>query len=230
MRIRKVIALVTTLFVLCASTSVLADRLVVSYTDMEVPEAPTYFKTWMDYRAITNRSSDQYKFISEYGWCDGAGFMRCSAERDLRVEDDYYLVAMGSYYGRQIGSKYRVTLDSGRVIYVALGDLKDDRHTNSTHQYASMRDVLEFIVYTPQLIGDVKMMGSANVYMPLNGNVSRVEKMSFDWVADVVEETSDEDENTVITACAFDSSEQLRRNLFHDSRLFVPFNQTSDRS
>lgn len=183
-KLKKVIAMLIAISLLMLSTSVFADKLVVNYEEMGVPAAPTYFKTWMSYKAITNRQSAQYKFVSTYGWRDSEGFMRCSAERDLGITDDYYIVAMGSYYGTTIGTKYRVTLDSGNVIYVVLGDCKADRHTNSTHQYASNRDVLEFLVDTPYLNKAVKQMGSANVYMPLNGNVIKIERMSFDWVAE----------------------------------------------
>lgn len=181
-KLKKVVAMLIAVSSLLLSTSAFADKLVVNYQDMGVPAAPTYFKTWMSYKAITNRQSAQYKFVSEHGWRDSEGFMRCTGERDLGVTDDYYIVAMGSYYGTTIGTKYRVTLDTGNVIYVALGDCKADRHTNSTHQYAGNRDVLEFLLDTPYLNKAVKRMGSANVYMPLNGNITKIEKMSFEWV------------------------------------------------
>lgn len=181
-KLKKVVAMLVAVSSLLLSTSAFADKLVVNYQEMGVPAAPTYFKTWMSYKAITNRQSAQYKFVNEYGWRDSEGFMRCTGEKDLGVTDDYYIVAMGSYYGTTIGTKYRVTLDTGNVIYVALGDCKSDKHTNSTHQYAKNRDVLEFLVDTPYLNNDVKRMGSANVYMPLNGNITKIEKMSFDWV------------------------------------------------
>lgn len=219
-KLKRIVAVLCAIMLLLLSTSAFADTLVVNYTEMGVPAAPTYFKTWMSYKAITNRQSAQYKFVNTYGWRDSEGFMRCSAERDLGVTDDYYIVAMGSYYGTAIGTKYRVTLDSGNVIYVALGDCKADRHTNSTHQYARNRDVLEFLVDTPYLNKAVKQMGSANAYMPLNGNVTKIEKMSFEWIPDpepVIEPQSSE----CVTELAYISFEPWKVSKPFDLRSYI---------
>lgn len=105
--------------------------------------------------------------------------MRATGERDFGVNDDYYLIALGSYYGTQIGTKYRITTDTGNVFYGVLADQKANKDTNSTHQYARSKDVVEFLVYTPALLKNVKTMGSANVYMPLNGRIAKIEKMNF---------------------------------------------------
>lgn len=155
------------------------NALNVKYTSMGVPNVNSSFKTWMDYRKVTNTRSAQYKFIRKWGWIDGQGFMRCSGERDLGITDDYYLIALGSYYGTTIGTKYRITTDNGNVFYGALADCKADCHTNATHQYASHKDVVEFIVYQPLLNRNVRRMGNANVYMPLNGKIAKIERIDF---------------------------------------------------
>ncbi len=152
----------------------------VKYTPLEVPDIDSSFKTWMSYKAVTNKQSAQYKFINTYGWSDSEGFMRCTRDQDYGIEQDYYLIALGSYYGITIGTKYRITLDTGNVFYGVLADCKDDRHTNSTNQYVPVnRNVVEFIVDTSKLNKSVKRMGSANVYAPLNGKVVKIEKMDF---------------------------------------------------
>ena len=151
----------------------------VKYTSMGVPNVNSSFKSWMDYRAVTNTKSAQYKFIRRWGWIDEQGFMRCSGERDLGITDDYYLIALGSYYGTEIGTKYRITTDTGKVFYGALADCKADRHTNSTNQYAGHKDVVEFLVDTRILNRNVRRMGSANVYMPLNGRIAKIERIDF---------------------------------------------------
>jgi hypothetical protein len=133
----------------------------------------------MDYRAITNTSSDQYKLIKQYGWRDWQGFMRVSGERDLGVNDDYYMIALGSYYGTKMGTKYRITTSTGQIFYGILADAKADCHTNSTNQYSFNDDVVEFLVDTRYLNSDVKRMGSANVYAPLNGTIAKIERMDF---------------------------------------------------
>lgn len=154
-------------------------KLTVRYTSLGVPNINSSFKTWMSYRAVTNKRSPQYKFIHTYGWVDSEGFMRCTGERDLGIEQDYYLVALGSYYGTNIGTKYRITLDTGNVFYGVLADCKADKHTNSTNQYARNKDIVEFLVDAKSLNKNVKRMGSANVYMPLNGSVVKVERIDF---------------------------------------------------
>lgn len=153
----------------------------ITYTSLGVPAINSSFKTYMDYRTITNKLSPQYNFIKTWGWSDNNGFMRANGERDLGVTDDYYMIALGSYYGTEIGTKYKITTDTGNVFYGVLCDQKDDAHTNSTHQYSFNNDVVEFIVDTRMLISTVKRMGSANVYMPLNGNIASIEKMDFIW-------------------------------------------------
>ena len=157
------------------------STITITYTSLGVPAVKSFFKTYMDYRTITNKLSPQYNFIQTFGWCDNNGFMRADGEKDLGITDDYYMIALGSYYGTEIGTKYKITTDTGNVFYGILCDQKDDAHTNPTHQYASNNDVVEFIVDTRKLIPIVKRMGSANVYMPLNGNIAKVERMDFVW-------------------------------------------------
>lgn len=150
------------------------------YIDLGVPPIDSSFKTWMSYKAVRDKNSPQHKFIHTWGWLDSEGFMRCSGERDLGIEQDYYLVALGSYYGTTIGTKYRITLDTGKVFYVVLADCKDDKHTNSTNQYVSVNgNVVEFLVDTSKLNKDVKRMGSANIYEPLNGSIIKIERIDF---------------------------------------------------
>lgn len=155
-------------------------KLTVKYTSLGVPSINSSFKTWMSYKAITKKSSPQYKFTRTWGWSDAEGFMRCSGERDLGIEQDYYLIALGSYYGDKIGTKYRITLDTGKVFYGALADCKNNRHTNSTNQYVQKNgNVVEFLVDTSKLNKDVKRMGNANIYTPLKGDIVKIERMDF---------------------------------------------------
>lgn len=154
--------------------------LTTEYTSLGVPtHINTSFKTYMDWRCITNTASAQYKLIQNWGYCDENGFMRASGEKDLGITDDYYLIALGSYYGTTMGTKYRITTDAGNVFYGMLADAKADIHTNSTNQYARNNDVVEFLVDTRYLRSDVKRMGSANVHDPLNGHISKIERIDF---------------------------------------------------
>lgn len=161
------------------TVSACEPKLTVKYTPLGVPSIDSSFKTWMSYRAVTNRKSPQYKFIHTWGWVDSEGFMRCSGERGLGIEQDYYLIALGSYYGTTIGTKYKITLENGNYFYGALADCKADRHTNSTNQYAKNGDIVEFLVDTKILNKNVKKMGNANVIPALKGRISSVERLDF---------------------------------------------------
>ena len=159
--------------------SATASKNQVEYINLGVPNINSSFKTYMDYRAITNKNSLQYKFIKQWAWSDYEGFMRCNGEKDLGIEDNYYLIALGSYHGTEIGTKYRITLDTGRVFYGVLADCKADKHTNSTNQYGRNKDIVEFLVDTRRLNKSVRYHGTANVYMPLNGSVAKIERIDF---------------------------------------------------
>lgn len=151
----------------------------IDYVSKGVPMHNSSFKTYMDAKALS-KSSPQYKFIQKYGYIDSYGFYRCKAETSLGVKDDYYIVAMGSYYTRNVGDKFRITTDTGNVFYVVIGDFKADIHTDSKHQYTRRNgDVIECIVNTKTLLPEVRRMGTCNVHMPLNGSVVKVEKMYF---------------------------------------------------
>lgn len=158
------------------------SKLSVTYTSLSVPNINSSFKTWMGYQVWEENSpnSAQYKFFKKWGWVDDQGFARCSAERDLGIEDDYYMVALGSYYGTTLGSKYKITLDTGKVFYAILGEFKANIHTNSTNQYSlDNNDIVEFVIDEITLNRTVMSAGSANVYMPLNGNVAKIERINF---------------------------------------------------
>lgn len=174
------VGVIVVVFVILVNMLIGHARVSVKYTSLGVPNINSSFKTYMDYRAVTNKHSAQYKFIHKWGWCDSQGFMRCGGERDLGIKDDYYLIALGSYYGVEIGTKYRITTTTGKVFYGALADCKSNRHTNSTNQYVpSNNNVVEFVVDARNLNKSVKYHGSANVYSPLNGSISKIERIDF---------------------------------------------------
>lgn len=189
---KKLISIILTC-IICLGASISAFAIEPHYTSLGVPNINSSWKTWMDYGTITSKGSPQWSYLRNWCWVDWQGFVRCDAERDLGITDDYYAVAMGSYYGSTIGTKYRVTLDTGRVIYCVLCDQKANIHTNGTNQYAGHNDILEFLVNTYEkdnykrpisgnehlLNWQVKRDGNANVYMPLNGSISKIERIDF---------------------------------------------------
>lgn len=95
--------------------------------------------TYMDYRAITNKASNQYKFQQRDDvWVDEYGFLVQNSE--------WYVVAMGSYWGK-IDDKFIIHLENGEIISCVLGDIKSDRHTDrQNYAHESDGHVVEFLI------------------------------------------------------------------------------------
>lgn len=95
--------------------------------------------TYMDYRAITNKASNQYKFQQRDDvWVDEYGFLVQNSE--------WCVVAMGSYWGK-IGDKFIIHLENGEIISCVLGDIKSNRHTDrQNYAHESDGHVVEFLI------------------------------------------------------------------------------------
>lgn len=120
-----------------------------------VPYPHSDFKTYMYGSAVTNTASAQYQLISR-AYVGDYGIM---------MVDGCYLVAMGTAYAHYIGEKYQVTFESGQVINVMVGDVKQDIHTDQYNSAgAANGDLLEFIVAQPP--EQVALMGNYNVVFP----------------------------------------------------------------
>lgn len=119
------------------------------------------FKSWTPY-TIYSRYSKQYK-LQQIAYTDDNG---------LRKVGEYFCVALGSYYGREIGLVYEITLRHNgeyKTFKAVLCDQKDDRDTDSTHRYTkSCKCMVEFAI-------DKKVAQKANriVY---HGTVSALEE------------------------------------------------------
>lgn len=128
---------------------------------------PSSAKTYMDYRAITHRSSRQWDLLYN------KKLFNITIDGYLKTDDGYYAVALGSYFGA-LESKYIFVLDSGRKIPVCKLDAKADIHTDS-HNFAgtNARDVIEFIVDTSKM--DYARGKNGYIY---NGNFNSVEQFN----------------------------------------------------
>jgi len=95
--------------------------------------------TVMDYFAIKNKDSEQYKLrqkASREGrlMCDNNGFY------NIKVDGEYrYCVAVGTGWGKKIGDK--ITIEIKGIKYRAIvADIKDDAHTNKeTKEYNGIK-------------------------------------------------------------------------------------------
>ena len=124
-----------------------------------LPAGDTSFKSWMDYTAITNKQSPQWK-LQEQAYTD---------ENGLRKIDEYYCVAVGTGLSEGIGTKLIVTLDTGAEIPVIVADHKSDRHTDATNTYMAMNNgrinIIEFVIEYNCLAEKAKLMGDVS-YVP----------------------------------------------------------------
>ena len=144
---------------------------VVTWTEYDVPDGKTSFKSYMSWRAITNTRSAQYKLQQEC-WTDKNG---------LRRYDEYYVIALGSYYTDDIGDTFRITLDNGKSFKAVVGDFKADRHTDELNQYTPTEScgkcVLEFVVDTKALNSTARKMGDISYIKGCDGYVEKKEKL-----------------------------------------------------
>ncbi|MBR6392790.1 MAG: fibronectin type III domain-containing protein [Eubacterium sp.] len=132
-------------------------------------------KTYAIYTAVTATGSPQYHLLhSDKCYTD--------EETGIRMVDGYYCVALGSFYGTKIGTKYKVTLQAGdkvKEINVILCDQKSDRHTNSTHQYAMRnKDVVEFYVEKAKIPSGIR--GDYGTTEKFSGKIIAIEQYTED--------------------------------------------------
>jgi hypothetical protein len=144
------------------------DKELYSYNILELPtEATGEFKTYMDYRKITNKSSKQWA-LQQLAETDENGF---------RVFNGKYLVAVGTYYANEVGKELRITLDNGFVFYAMVGDIKMDIHTDANNQYVPINgNIVEFIVDTDKLDPLTKKLGDVS-NSGLEGKIVMIEEV-----------------------------------------------------
>ena len=127
--------------------------LTAKYVSYETYDAPknSGFKSFMDYRAITNTDSKQYKLQQCYSK---------TGEYGIRMADSRYIVAIGTYFTPDIGQYFDIILENGTVIPCILGDQKADADTDSDNIITKHNGCMsEFIVDSDALNKDVKFYG-----------------------------------------------------------------------
>lgn len=170
------------------ATSILAGLLTTNAAacDYGVP-AQSNVHTYMDYGAITNTESNQYK-LERFCYTDENG-LRCYLDENGNV---YYLVALAEYYGTDIGTTYNVTLDNGSSFKIMLGDCKAPEDTDSLYGRSAwnfleqkyVTNVIEFIVDTDYLPYKVRDWGTLTALDFFNGNVESIEMIGREWTPD----------------------------------------------
>ena len=132
---------------------------------MELPKDTTgVTKTYMDYKTVTNDATKQYALLNSEKAYTKDGF---------RMYDDCYCIALGSYYSKDIGTKFEIELSTGVKLNCILGDQKSDRHTDENHQYAvNNGDIVEFIIDGLELPG-----GDVSIVPGFEGEVVGIKKI-----------------------------------------------------
>lgn len=134
---------------------------------MELPEVSGEFKTYMDYRTITDTSSRQYSLQTK----------AITNDDGIRELDGRLMVAMGTYYTKKVGKKFDITLSTGEVIPVIVGDIKSDLHTDPTNRYIEHNgNIVEFIVNEDVLDRKVRITGSLN-HGKLKGKITQIQEV-----------------------------------------------------
>jgi hypothetical protein len=143
---------------------------------LSLPGVKTDFKAYMDYRTITDRKAPQWRY-RELAYTDDNGFRK--------IADDY-VVALGTYYAKGVGERFRVTLDTGTSFTVITGDIKDPAHTDPNNMYTPVFDnfgktlggcVLEFLVDTDKLHKTAVTLGTVSCYDTFEGNIKSIERL-----------------------------------------------------
>lgn len=114
------------------------------WTSVSVCSTDNGFKSYMDYRMITDTSSKQYE-LQQHAYTNEDG---------LREYEGLIMIAIAGF---NVGDHLKLELDSGKEVDVIVGDLK--ANTSCLHPDGSM---VEFIVYTPSLSDKVRLTGNVS--------------------------------------------------------------------
>ena len=97
-----------------------------------------HFKSFMDYRTITDKTSKQFDMQDNEAYTD--------VNTGLRMVNDRYCIAVGSFYTKTIGKKIDVVLENGTIIPCIFAEAKSDEHTDKlTHRQNPNESVIEYI-------------------------------------------------------------------------------------
>lgn len=125
----------------------------------KVATASGKFKSYMSYKAITDKTSKQYQL---QGKC-------LTGSNGIRMYEDRFCIAVGSFYSRTVGQKIDVVMENGSILKCIVGDLKNDVHTDKSNSYHAIDgSVVEFII-------DIKAYKNANgINVYKTGDVSHI--------------------------------------------------------
>ena len=134
----------------------------------EVPDVPRDFKTYTDYTKLS-KQYPQWTKVQTIAYTD---------ENGLRKVDNYYCVAMGSYYTNTVGDLFRITTETGNVFEVIITDFKADRDTDIKNQYTTLNYcMVEFYVDVAGLPSKARRCGTISKIDGFDGKVISIERL-----------------------------------------------------
>ena len=109
------------------------------------------FKSYMGYKTITSKNSNQYKLQQKAHTDPNTG---------IRMVSDRYCIAVGTYYTTEIGTYIDLVMENGSIVECILADVKANAHTDSTNRQNPNGSIVEFIVDTKNMDKMSKKMGN----------------------------------------------------------------------
>lgn len=151
-----------------------------STENKEVPENSEYtiIKTYDVPEGHSFKSYTNYKLLSKSSKQGQLQQQAYTGETGIRMVDDYYCAALGTYYDGNIGDKFLVTLSTGKQFKMILCDVKADCHTDPKHQYTMVNGcMIEFYVDYDVLSSYVKRMGNISYIDGFEGDITCIQKI-----------------------------------------------------
>lgn len=111
------------------------------------------FKSFMSYKTF-GKKSNQYK-LQQLATTDENGFRRVN---------DYYIIAIGSFFEAKVGQRVNLVLENGEVIKCVVGDEKAAKDTDPSNIFSRNNCMSEFVVDLKALENTVKSRGDVSFF------------------------------------------------------------------
>ena len=140
--------------------------------EVPLPSIPSNMKLCTDYR-FYNIKGTPHNRLQLSAWTDEFG---------CRRYNDDYIVGLGSFYSVDIGDRFEVTLDTGRVFTIILGDGKADCDTDELNMFTPCfnyegeycANILEFIIDKDVMYDKCYQYGSLDYHDEFKGNIVKM--------------------------------------------------------
>lgn len=140
--------------------------------ELPLPEIPSNMKLCTDYR-FYNIKGTPHNRLQLSAWTDEFG---------CRRYNDDYIVGLGSFYSVDIGDRFEITLDTGRVFTIILGDGKADCDTDELNMFTPCfnyegeycANILEFIIDKDVMYDKCYQYGSLDYHDEFKGDIVKM--------------------------------------------------------